>query len=147
MNIDISAIICTHNRASYLIKAIQSLVNQTLDKSLYEIIIVDNGSTDDTKRIVSEEFASVRNLKYVYEPILGLSQARNTGWKNAKGKYVAYLDDDAIADSQWIEKILLTFNSVKPTHGALGGKVEPIWESPRPRWVSDSMLVAVTIVD
>ena len=147
MNIVISAIICTHNRAKYLRKAIQSLRDQTLDPKQYEIIIVDNGSTDNTKHIVLDEFAGVTNLSYVYEPVLGLSQARNTGWKNARGKYVAYLDDDAIADSQWIEKILLTFNSVQPTPGALGGKVEPIWEAPRPGWVPDSMLVAFTIVD
>ncbi len=147
MNIEISAIICTHNRAKYLRKAIQSLADQTLDHRQYEIIVVDNGSTDNSKHIVLEDFASVKHLSYVYEPTLGLSQARNTGWKNAEGEYVAYLDDDAIASPQWIEKILLTFNSVKPVPGALCGKVEPIWEAPRPGWVPDSMLGAFTIVD
>ena len=147
MYIEVSAIICTHNRAKYLRKAIRSLADQSLRKSLYEIIIIDNGSTDNTKRIVLEELASVSNLRYVYEPVLGLSQARNTGWKNAEGEYVAYLDDDAIAGPQWLEKILLTFNSVKPVPGAVCGKVEPIWEAPRPGWVPDSMLGAFTIVD
>lgn len=139
MTIQISAVICTLNRANYLRKAIQSLVNQTLDKNLYEILIVDNGSSDDTKRVVVEEFAHVPNLRYLYEPIVGLNQARNTGWRNAKGEYVAYTDDDAIASPQWLHKILDAFRTVQPKPGCVGGKIEPIWEGNRPAWLSDNM--------
>ena len=96
MNVQISAVVCTHNRAAYLRKALQSLVDQTMAQELYEIIVVDNASTDGTKQVVSE-YSGASNLRCLYEPVIGLSRARNTGWGNARGEYVAYLDDDAVA--------------------------------------------------
>lgn len=147
MSVRISSIICTLNRAGYLRKAIKSLVEQTITKENYEILVVDNGSTDSTKQIIIEEFAQVQNLRYVYEPIMGLSQARNTGLAQAKGEYVAYLDDDAIACSNWLEKIVEVFETVKPQPGCAGGKIEPIWEAPRPSWLSDRLMTYLTTLD
>lgn len=146
MAIQISAIICTYNRSHYLHKALNSLINQTLSKDDYEILVIDNGSSDDTKK-VTEGFFHIQNLRYIYEPILGLSQARNTGWKNAKGKYIAYLDDDAVASPQWLEKIVEAFERVKPMPGCIGGKIEPIWESARPPWLSERALTLLPIID
>jgi len=147
MTVRISAVICTFNRADYLGKAVNSLVDQTLSKEEYEILVVDNGSIDNTRKVALEEFSHVQNLRYLYEPILGLSQARNTGWRNAKGEYVAYLDDDAIASPRWLEAILDVFETVKPEPGCLGGKVEPIWEAPQPLWLPDSLLASLSFVD
>ncbi|UCG34853.1 MAG: glycosyltransferase family 2 protein [Candidatus Omnitrophota bacterium] len=146
MSIRVSAIICTYNRAEYLRKAIQSLTNQTLHKDQYEILIVDNGGTDNTQQVV-KKFSNVGNIRYIYEPISGLSQARNAGWLNAKGEYVAYLDDDAIASPQWFEKILEAFETVKPKPGCVGGKIEPIWEAPKPIWLSDKTFLQLTVLD
>jgi len=146
VSIRISAIICTHNRASYLKKAIQSLVDQTLPKEQYEVIVVDNGSTDDTKAVV-ESFDHFENLRYIYEPVLGLSQARNTGWQNAQGEYVAYLDDDAVSCPEWLERIVVAFETVDPRPGSVGGKVMPIWEAERPAWLPKELEVALTIID
>jgi glycosyltransferase involved in cell wall biosynthesis len=147
VGIDISTIICTRNRAEYLAEAIQSQADQTLEKALYETIVVDNGSTDDTRTIVRQEFAHVPNLRYIYEPLLGLSRARNTGWKHARGTYVAYLDDDAIACSEWLERILHVFETVRPKPGCVGGKIKPIWGAGRPQWLSDKLAPILTIVD
>lgn len=144
MTIKISAIICTHNRAQYLKKTIQSLITQTLPKDQYEIIVVDNASEDKTKQVCTE-YAS--HLRYIYEPKLGLSQARNAGWKAANGKYVAYLDDDAVASPDWLQKIVEAFKSITPQPGALGGKVEPIWEGPKPAWLSDKLLGQLALLD
>ena len=146
MAIRISAIVCTLNRSHYLRKAIQSLLDQTLPREEYEIVVVDNGSTDDTAEMVHKEFSHMPNLYYFSEPVLGLSQARNTGWRSANGEYVAFLDDDAIASPHWLEKILDVFETVKPQPGCVGGKVEPVWEAPRPQWLSDSMAPYLTIV-
>lgn len=145
--IQISAIICTHNRANYLIKAIKSLIEQTLSEGDYEIIVVDNASLDDTKQIVQNDFLGVLNLRYSYEPRLGLCYARNTGWKNANGQYVAYLDDDAIACENWLENIISVFKTVKPTPGCVGGRIVPIWESPRPIWLDDCKMGFLAILD
>ncbi len=139
MDIKISAIICTLNRAHYLEKALLSLINQSLPDEQYEIIIVDNGSTDNTKD-VSIKYSSKRNIKYLYDPIKGLSQARNTGWQNAKGEYIAFLDDDGLASKNWLEEIINTFEKTSQSPDACGGKIELVWEASRPQWIADSML-------
>lgn len=146
VSVKISAIICTYNRAEYLRKAIKSLVEQTLSKDNYEIIIVDNASEDNTKEVV-KEFSDVSNLRYIYEAKLGLAQARNTGWQAAKGEYVAYIDDDTTASPSWLKKVLEVYGSVTPQPGCVGGKIEPIWEAPRPSWLPDSKLGDLAIVN
>ncbi len=147
MNPRISALVCTHNRAPYLRKALRSLVDQTLPADQYEIIVVDNASTDETARLVRDEFGSVPNLRYVHEPRLGVSHARNTAWQRAAAPTVAYLDDDALAAEDWLERILAAFAELDETPGCLGGKVDPIWEVPKPAWLPDYLLVFLTVLD
>lgn len=147
MSILISAIICTHNRSDYLAKAIQSLIDQNMPKDKYEIIIVDNCSTDSTRKITEQFLCESRNIRYIYEPTLGLSYARNAGWQNARGKYVAYLDDDAIACTSWLAKILEVFETTTPRPGCVGGKTKPLWEGTRPSWLSDWLLHGLAIID
>jgi glycosyltransferase involved in cell wall biosynthesis len=143
----ISAVICTHNRAAYLPKAIQSLIDQQFPNDQYEIIVVDNCSSDATKDIVAQFSSTSHNVRYVYEPLLGLSYARNAGWQNAQGTYVAYLDDDAIACPLWLGKILEVFQTVTPRPGCVGGKAEPIWEASRPGWLSEELVTGLTVID
>ncbi len=145
--IRISAIICTFNRAEYLRKAIRSLLQQSLSKDDYEIIVVDNASIDRTHDVVHEELVNVQHMQYLYDPIKGLNQARNTGWQHAHGEYVAYLDDDAVAGEEWLEKILGVFEAVEPQPGCVGGKIEAIWEVARPTWLTDRMLLYLAIID
>ena len=142
----ISAVICTHNRARYLPKAILSLANQDLPKEAYEILIVDNHSTDETPKIV-EGFAGIGNIRYIHEPVIGLSHARNTGRQKAKAPLVAYLDDDAVASPGWLGKICQVFETTDPKPGCVGGKVMPIWEAPRPAWLGDDLLCSLTVLD
>lgn len=145
MTVCISAVVCTHNRAPYLRKALQSLVHQTLARELYEIIVIDNASTDETQDVVGE-FSGFSNLRYLYEPVMGLSRARNKGWRNARGMYVAYLDDDAVACPWWLARFLDAFETFEPSPGSVGGRCEPIWEAPRPGWLSDKLLGYLAIL-
>ena len=140
MTIRISAVLCTRNRARYLRRAIESLVGQSMPDDRYEIIVVDNASEDETSQVVQEEFREIRNLRYIYEPIRGLSQARNAALEDARGEYIAYLDDDAVASTQWLAKILNVFDTVKPTPGCVGGRIDLIWERPRPAWMPERLL-------
>nr|HPR04515.1 glycosyltransferase [Deltaproteobacteria bacterium] len=146
-DIKISAIITTHNRVEYLKKALKGLADQTLPKDDFEILVVDNASTDTTRQIVSSDYPDLTNLRYIHEPVLGLTHARNTGWKAAKGKYIAFLDDDAIPSPQWLGKIVETFETVSPSPGCVGGKIQPIWEAPRPSWLNDDLARFLTILD
>jgi len=146
MNISISAIICTHNRPEYLDKAIISLLEQDLPKNKYEILVVDNCSDGSTKKIVTK-YSSFENIRYLFESNLGLSYARNTGYRNAYGVYIAYLDDDAIASPDWLGRILEAFESVIPKPGCVGGKTRPIWETARPSWLADSLLHGLGVID
>ena len=66
MNSVVTVVICTYNRAPVLKLALQSLVEQTADKSSFKVIVVDNNSTDDTSRVV-EDFKNKLPLKYVFE--------------------------------------------------------------------------------
>jgi glycosyltransferase involved in cell wall biosynthesis len=146
MSLVVSTVVCTHNRAAHLALAIQSLVDQHTPKEQYEIIVVNNCSTDDTPQVV-EQFLGKANINYVYESTIGLSHARNRGWQSAKGKYIAYLDDDAIASPDWISTITETFESNTPRPGCVGGKVVPMWEAPRPHWLSNELVTCLTAID
>ena len=135
----ISAVVCTHNRAGYLRKALVSLAGQALPPDQHEIIVVDNASSDETRAVV-QEVAGLPNLHYVYEGVPGLSRARNVGWQAARGEYVAYLDDDAVASPGWLAAYLRRFDEFRPAPGSVGGRCMPIWEAPKPEWLSDRLL-------
>lgn len=146
MKPDISAILCTHNQAHYLKKSLMSLISQSLPRKRYEIIVVDNASRDRTKEIILD-LRSCLNLRYVYEPKLGLSQARNRGWQEASGNYAAYLDDDAVARTDWLSRILQRFKSLHTSPAAVGGRIKPIWETGRPQWLVPQLSPFVGIID
>ena len=133
----IAAIICTHNRENYLGAAIDSLLNQ--DCSNYEILVVDNASSDRTREIV-EARLSYSNLKYIYEPNLGLSVARNRGAKETTAPILAYLDDDAVASSQWLKIIAQAYQN-NSNLAIAGGKVTLIWPDGvvQPQWMSSEL--------
>jgi glycosyltransferase involved in cell wall biosynthesis len=142
----VSVVICTHNRARQLRQALQSVAAQTLPRDGFETIVVDNASTDDT-RTLAHEFRAAANVHYLFESTRGLCHARNAGWRAARGPYVAYLDDDAEATPGWLVEILRAFESVRPTPGCVGGRVDPVYEAPRPAWLSDDIALSLTIVD
>ncbi|MCF4966505.1 glycosyltransferase [Nostoc sp. CMAA1605] len=134
----ISAIICTHNRDNYLGAAIDSLLGQDFPGE-FEVIVVDNGSSDRTRE-VTEERANDPRLKYVFEPILGLSVARNTGAKTAKAEIIAYLDDDAVASPGWLRVL---YDAYQNNHqlAIAGGKVTLLWPPniEPPKWLSPGL--------
>ena len=142
----ITGVICTHNRERYLKRCIESLYKQTLDQALYEVVVVDNGSADTTADIC-RQFEHLPNFRYVYEPILGLSQARNTGWQNSLGSYVGYLDDDAVAEKTWFEKALWSFEQVTPAPEWVGGPIELEWEAEAPAWIVGEYKVTLGWLD
>lgn len=141
----ISVVICTYNRQTYLQTAIENLISQDAGGVDWELIVIDNNSTDGTAALCAR-YQERGLLRYVHEPELGLCFARNTGWRCARGAIVAYLDDDAVAEPGWLKAICDAFR-VFPRAGVVGGRVLPIWQAQRPIWLSDGIALSLTIVD
>jgi glycosyltransferase involved in cell wall biosynthesis len=133
----IAGIICTYNRDYYLGAALDSLLAQDCED--YEVLVIDNSSSDRTKEVVAERLSDPR-LKYVYEPVVGLSVARNTGARESQAPILAYLDDDAIASPQWL-RVLLDHYTQNEKLAVAGGKVTLIWPDHQtpPQWMSDNL--------
>jgi glycosyltransferase involved in cell wall biosynthesis len=131
----ISIVVCTQNRADLLEIAMQSLCEQTLPHAFYEIVIVDNDSKDHTGRVAEFYCQRQENVRYCVEPQHGLSHARNRGWQVAKGRYVAYVDDDCKVPPQWLTVAHNIIADVGPA--AFGGPYYPCYHSPKPYWWKD----------
>jgi glycosyltransferase involved in cell wall biosynthesis len=143
----ISVVICTLKRPHYLSKALAGLARQTLAPDRFEILVIDNGPDAETASIVAEFSDSAVPPRYVAEARRGLSHARNRGWQEARGEFVAYLDDDAVPDRGWLENAAAVLADQDDALGMLGGQVLPIWEAERPAWLSDGLLGYLTMVD
>lgn len=133
----IAAIICTHNRDNYLGAAIDSLLEQNYHN--FEVLVIDNASSDRTREVVEARLDNPL-LKYVYEPTLGLSVARNRGAQETTAPILAYLDDDAIATSQWLRILVAAYENNQKLAIA-GGKVTLILPNGAtfPNWLSSEL--------
>ncbi|WP_414565646.1 MULTISPECIES: glycosyltransferase [unclassified Anabaena] len=134
----ISAIICTHNRDTYLGAAIDSLLAQDFAAE-FEVVVIDNGSSDRTREVVEQRLGDTR-VKYFFEPTLGLSVARNTGAKVARAEILAYLDDDAVASTSWLQVLYAAYEDNSQLAIA-GGKVTLLWppDIQPPQWLSTGL--------
>ena len=99
--IALSAVICTYNRYDLLPAAIESLVNQNLPADSFEVIVVDNSPDQASAVRFGQRYAGLSNLTYLVEPKPGLSNARNRGTAAARGRVVAFIDDDARVMWRW----------------------------------------------
>lgn len=143
----VTVAICTHNRAKDLGEAIQSGLDQPFAKGELEVVVIDNKSTDNTAQLVSSmQKTAGERLRYIMESKLGLSVARNRAIKEARGEYILFLDDDAIASPQWARHIVNVFES-DPLIGCVGGKIDPIWEGAEPTWIPEEHRGVYTILD
>lgn len=147
MSIVISIVIATYNRSEYIKRSLKALANQSLDQRLFEVIIVDNASTDNTQEVVKANNQCIKNLHYIYEIKQGLNEARNTGLRKSGGKFVAYIDDDAVPHKQWAKKILEAFTTVNPQPGVVGGPTLPVWEGEKPVWLIPKFERALSMID
>ncbi|MHB1456440.1 MAG: glycosyltransferase family 2 protein [Armatimonadota bacterium] len=128
--------VCTYNRADCLSDAIHSIYAQ--DTSFpYEVLIIDNNSTDGTECLVTELTSTFPSLRYILEKTQGLSYARNRAIKESTGDVIAFIDDDGIAQDGWLEALLIEFTD--PQIGIVGGRIELSYPGDRPNWITDKM--------
>ena len=105
---EISVVICTCNRAAMIAQAVQSVLDQAVPDNLkYEVVVIDDGSTDQTGEVVKRMIGAGNQdkLRYVYKPGGGVADARNFGVKEASGAWIAFFDDDQIAEPQWLSAL------------------------------------------
>ena len=129
----ITLIICTRNRAGPLNSALQAIVNIDKPRHMeWDMIIVDNGSTDDTQNIINK-YSNLLPIKSIYENSAGLSNARNRGVTEAQGDYIVWTDDDTVPDQGW----LLAYENAFICHPEailFGGPILPIFVGKPPKW-------------
>ena len=116
-------------------ECLASLANQSAEKNIFEVIVVDNNSTDETHERVSRFVLANNNSRLVSEPQQGLSHARNRGWREARAEWVAYIDDDALACENFVERIL--FIITKYDFDCFGGRYVPWYRYGKPDWFRD----------
>ena len=133
--IQISIIIPVFNRGDLLNITLNSLVCSKFNSNDFEILIVDNCSTDSTKE-VSEQFISLNskfNIRYIFESMPGLLSGRQRGAVEAKGDILTFIDDDVIVSEYWLQAISDSFldNNVS----LVGGRNLPEFEITPPDWI------------
>ncbi len=142
----ISAIVCAYNRYDTLPDILASLTEQSLPRSDYEIIVVDNSSDLRAQRRFWQRSPHRSAVTLEIQAFPGLSKARNTGVRMAAAPLVAFCDDDAVASPRWLEALVDLFRD-EPDAGVAGGPVVPIWPSAPPPWLHSWLAGFFTIVD
>jgi len=130
----VSIIIPTRNRTQYLRGALESIQEQRFALGGYEIIVVDNGSTDDTRQVVGAlNKSGTKEIRYVYDDRPGLHIGRHRGAEVAQGGILLYGDDDIVASPDWVAEIARCYQDSRV--GVVGGKIVPCWEAEPLPWV------------
>lgn len=129
----VSVVICTRNRAASLARTLESLVRaESAAHAAWELIVVDNGSTDETKDTI-EGFVDRLPVRRVWQPVAGLSNARNAGVLATRGDYIVWTDDDVIVHEGWLAAWCRAFREY-PDEALFGGRTEPLYEEPSRDW-------------
>lgn len=144
---EISVVVCTYNRAALLQQALRSLFAQKPAGPAYEIVVIDNNSADETPEVVEKLKAeSPVPLSYFRETRQGNAYARNAGVDHSNGSIVAYIDDDVIADENWVAVMSNAF-AREPELSFVGGKILPVWENDPPSWLTSAHWAPLALLD
>ncbi|MDR0824133.1 MAG: glycosyltransferase [Prevotella sp.] len=133
----LSVIFCTYNREKYLYNALKSVAAEDFPYQDYEIVMVNNNSTDSTEDICEQfqsEYPQI-DFRYFVEKNQGLSYARNRGVEESRGDILIFVDDDATVFDFYLSSIKLFFEA-HPDVSACGGPIVPVYEVKKPEWLS-----------
>lgn len=133
----LSIIFCTYNRERYIYNAMKSIAEQNFSRGDYEIILINNNSTDRTEALCKKFGTDYPDIDFQYyiETNQGLSYARNRGVKESKGDILVFVDDDATVYDEYLSSIDSFFDS-HPSVSACGGPIKPVYEVEKPKWLS-----------
>lgn len=135
--LDASVLIATYNRARLLDETLTSIARMPVSTALsWEVIVIDNNSRDDTAVVVKRHQAQFPvALRYLVERQQGRSSALNTGIARARGRVLAFTDDDVRVADGWLDAACAALLTQSPAAAYTGGPVRPIWEVPPPKWL------------
>ncbi|HXW08854.1 MAG TPA: glycosyltransferase [Vicinamibacterales bacterium] len=142
----ISVVIATHNRARLLASTLEAVAAQESPSVWWEIVVVDNGSTDETAEVVRTA-ASRAPVPVVYlrETRSGKSHALNTAMPRARGELIVLTDDDVLPSPGWLNAYLAAFREDQADYAA--GRIFPLWEAAPPRWLSPRLYGVLAVAD
>jgi glucosyl-dolichyl phosphate glucuronosyltransferase len=142
---DATILICTYNRADLLGPTLDSIARLQASGLRWDVLVIDNNSTDDTRRVVEARQASYPvPLRYLFEARQGKSIALNTGLSYAEGEIIVFTDDDVEVPAGWLEAAVRPLQT-RPGIAYTGGPVDPIWETPPPPWLAPAGNLGGTI--
>jgi glucosyl-dolichyl phosphate glucuronosyltransferase len=131
----LSIVICTYNRSALLKECLASLVSQRVGRDDYEIIVVDNNSSDDTSNVAGDMLKNERRARVIRETQQGTSYARNRGVRESRGEYIAFLDDDGKAQPGWVERLFWIIQNCD--YDCVGGVYLPWYREGKVDWFKD----------
>ena len=132
----VTVAICSWNRAALLRETLKQMTHLERDDSFdWELLVVDNNSTDQTPDVLAE-FAERLPLRALREPKPGKSNAANLVVKEARGEYILWTDDDVLVEPDWVRKYVAAFRRY-PNADVFGGRIDPWFEGTPPRWLRE----------
>jgi glycosyltransferase involved in cell wall biosynthesis len=135
--LDATVLLCTYNRADLLGETLDSLARTRVSDLRWDVIVVDNNSTDDTRQVVTTRIDRFPvPLRYLFEPRQGKSNALNTGLAATDATLILFTDDDVRVSEGWVEASCRPMLD-NPDLDYTGGPVMPVWERPCPPWLDD----------
>ncbi|HQH27779.1 MAG TPA: glycosyltransferase, partial [Oligoflexia bacterium] len=137
--IRLSLIVCTYNSGPFIAKCLESIAAQDYQGSDVEVIVVDNNCTDGTPEVLKQFRTRLSNFDTVREYKQGLSNARNCGFRQARGQYLAYIDDDAALPPHYVGTLISLLKEHEPDFA--GGPVYPYYTTEKPAWFHDDFEV------
>jgi len=138
--------ICTLNRCEYLSRAAEAVLEQLWGFPNGSLLVVDNGSTDETPVYLEFLQRSFPNSRYEVEPRKGLYYGRTRAIEEFEGDFLIFLDDDAFPDLGWIERMLFLL-AERPDVGIVGCAIDPIWEANPPGWLSERLMREIPVYE
>jgi len=135
----VTVAVITYNRSRYLREALAGLVRQSYPADRWELLVVDNNSSDDTRDVVASFTISMPVPRHIVEMRQGLDHGRNRAIAEARGDVIVLVDDDILVGPDWLEQMVAPF-SCESSHriGVVGGEVVPVFPDGMPAWLEGS---------
>jgi glycosyltransferase involved in cell wall biosynthesis len=132
----VTVAVITFNRSRFLRETLAGLVRQDYPAGCWELLVIDNNSTDDTRDVVASFLAAMPSPRWILEERAGLDHGRNRAIDEAKGDVIALVDDDILMEPDWLAQLVAPFSGQPPPPvGVVGGEVVPIFPDGIPDWL------------